>query len=385
MTFLDILAAAGQTLLLAAFCFVVVCLLTSFLRFQALARGGDRVEAGGGGQDVLLVHLVQWLGTAHREPVPFVVLLARPGPEERGDGDPADRCARVGERLRRAVRAGDVVLSYRDDVVALLMPMRRPAVAGVVRRLQAETAREGWHLRFGAACHPEDGARAAELRSRAEAALAGADSVVEGPAWPPGASPPAAPTVTGHASLAASDQKALLDELTGVLQEQRLGPALQKYVAQFRREDQPVAVIVLDIDGLHRYNNQYGTKTGDRLLRHVADFLQKITREEDLIARHDGDQFVLALSATTAQALAIAQRILNGLRRTPIEGGGLGLRLTATLGVAAFPDHGLVAKELFQSAQQALQAAKAKGRNQCLLFQDSMKKPVHIGADSDAF
>ena len=117
----------------------------------------------------------------------------------------------------------------------------------------------------------------------------------------------------------------------------------------------------------------------------MADYLQSSTREAELIARYEGDQFVIALSATAPQALTVAQRILTGLRRASFEGGGSGLRLTATLGVAAFPDHGLTAKELFASAQAALKAAKAKGRNQCLLYQEPRTRPDQIGRASDAF
>jgi diguanylate cyclase (GGDEF)-like protein len=122
-----------------------------------------------------------------------------------------------------------------------------------------------------------------------------------------------------------------------VLQASRLGPALQKFVAQCRRENRPVSVVCLDVDGLRRYNDQYGRRTGDRLLRAVADLLQRITREEDLIARYEEDQFVLALSATPAQALAEAQRLLNGLRRSTFQIEGYSLRLTASLGVAGAP------------------------------------------------
>lgn len=387
MTLPEILAAAGQALLLAALCFVAVCLLTSFLRFQALARRAAG-ETGASGPDALLVRLAQELGTAHRDPGPRVVLLARPGPESRGAmpaGEAPVLAARIADRLVKAVRREDAVFPYHDDTVALLLPMRRSAADQLVRRLQAETKGEGWSLRFGAAAYPEDGERAADLRRQAEAALAAAETVALGPAWAPGATPPAPLSGAAHAGTTGPDAKGLLDELTGVLLESRMETALQKYVAQCRREDRPVAMIAVDIDGLRRYNEQYGQAAGDRLLRHVADHLQACTREEDIIARHGGDQFVVALSATAGQALAIAQRVLTGLRRRPVEGGGLSLRMTASLGVAAFPEHGLVAKDLFQAAQLALQAAKAKGRNQALLFQDTLRKPQQVGADSDTF
>ena len=402
MTTLTILTALGQALLMAALTFVVVCLVISYLRFAGLTRR-LHTESDLPGSDALRVRVAQGLGTAHRNPEPLTIVLMAPAAgtnarEEHGAEETAELFGLVEQRLRSLVRKRDVVMRYRENEFALLLQARRTAADGLVRRLLTEMARTPYRLtsgvpttlalQAGAASFPEDGTRAHELCNKADAALAAAVPNATGPTWPPGSAAPSQPPHPAHlgpTEPGQTDQKHLLDELTGVLMEKHLGTAMQKYVAQYRRDDRPAAILCLDVDQLSRYNDQYGRATGDRLLKQMADYLQRSTREADLIARYDGDQFVIALSATAPQALAIAQRILTGLRRASFEGGGSGLRLTATLGVAAFPDHGLTAKELFATAQMALKAAKAKGRNQCLLHQESRTRPDQIGKASDAF
>lgn len=401
MTPLTILTALGQALLIAALTFGVVCGFISHLRYAGLTRRLHEASEGTG-SDALRVRVAQWLGTAHRNPEPLIILLVTPADAAAlaAQHTPADVAELLGlaeQRLRELVRKSDAVLRYHDQVFALLLKARRSHADLLARRLLADAARNPYrlasgapatlNLMAGAAAFPEDGSRAQELCAKAEAALATATHGA-GPAWPPGTTAPSPPGHAAHLGPAESgqqDQRHLLDELTGVLMEKHLGTAMQKYVAQYRREDRPVAILCLDMDQLRRYNDQYGRATGDRLIRQMADYLQRCTREADLIARYEGDQFVIALSATANQALAVAQRILTGLRRATFEGGGAGLRLTATLGVAAFPDHGLTAKELFTSAQAALKAAKAKGRNQCLLHQEVRAKADQVGAASDSF
>ena len=280
----------------------------------------------------------------------------------------------------------------------LLLLAGRSVVGSIVSRVLDEVVKEAFRipngptvrleLVGGAAAYPEDGDRAALLRTKAETALQLARSTGSSPQWPPdpvAASVPAPLAHSGSSEESGPDPRTLLDPLTGVLAENQLGSALQKYVAQCRRDERPVSVICLDVDFLRRYNDQYGRRTGDQLLKHVADYLKQHTREQDLIARHAGDQFVLAMPANPTHALAVGQRLWSGLRRTAFEGSGPGLRMTVTLGVASFPDHGLIGRELFESAQLALRVAKSKGRNQCLMFQEAMRKMAAAEHAGDAF
>lgn len=398
---LAFLIAAGQIVLVVGLCFGLICLLISHLRFQSLTRQAHvAVEEGAvEGGDAFQLHIAQHLGTAHRNPAPFTVMLLAPErwhtvAEQYGRDAALEVVGLLEQRARRAVRRGDLVLRFREDVVALLLEASRTAAQAIGERVVKTCTRDacklgsGLVLRVnavaGAAAYPEDGDRAGELRAKAESALQHARVEGRSPQWPPDPAAPQLPQRPAHTGVV-DEQKPLLDELTGVLQESHLGNALQKYVARYWREDLPVSLLCLDVDYLRRYNDQYGRKTGDQLLRSVADFLQRSTREDDLIARWAGDQFVVALQGTGAHALGVAQRVWAAIRKTSFVGIGPGLRLTVTIGVSNVPDHGSTARHLFEAAQIALRVAKTKGRNQVLVYHHDMRQLQVAQQSIDAF
>lgn len=399
-TFSDLVSAAGQILLVMAACFALACLVISHLRYQSMTREAQVVvEEGSAAGDAFLVHVAQRLGTVHRNPSPFTVMLVSPErwhavAEQYGHDLAVELTGQLEQRLRAGLRRGDLAVRFREDVVALLLEARRAAAGAIGRRILEAGAHDAFKLSSGlilraravagAAAYPEDGDRAGALRAKAESALQHARVVGDSPQWPPDTVAPQLPVRAAHQGVD-DDQKPLVDELTGVLQDDRLGTALQKYVARCRNNDVPVSILCLDVDYLRRYNDHYGRKTGDQLLRSVADFLQRQTREDDLIARWAGDQFVMAVPATGQEGLAVAQRLWSAIRRTPFAGVGPGLRLTVTIGVSAFPEHGGQARQLFEAAQLALRVAKSKGRNQCLLYDESMRQ-MKVAKDTiDAF
>lgn len=398
----ELLKAVLYALLFGGGVFLVCCVAVSHLRFQALTHSlhpPAPVEDSGVAAQRLEAEIVRRMATVHRTPPPFVVVLVEI-PElaavraHQGEADAQVLFETCVARLRSAVRAGDHVQSMGANTVGLVLSAGRPVAARIAARLTNVMNGEPLRApgvpslraaaRLGVACFPEEGDKASVLRAKAVAQLE--EAVLAAGSGAAGAADVSVDQAHRHAGASeGEEQTPLLDELTGVLQESRMSAALQKYVAQYRREDLPVAMFCLDVDYLRRYNEQYGRRTGDQLLRHVADYLKAHTREQDLIARHAGDQFVVTLQATTAQGLAVAQRVWTGLRKTAFEGSGPGLRLTATVGVSGYPEHGSSARELFEAAQLALMAGKAKGRNACLLFQPSMRRLAGSGEAGDAF
>lgn len=402
MTPTEILAALGQTVLVAGVVFVVLVLLASHLRYQALTRGTARAPGGGADQreDAFQLRIAHHLGTAHRNPPPFSVMLVSPERwhtlvDQYGAPRLAELLSQMEQRAVGLIRRRDAVMQFRDDAIGLVIRAGRDAANGIGRRVVAAMAKDPYRLEsglllrvtpvIGAAAYPEDGDRAGALRAKAEAALQHARVEGTSPQWPPDTVAPAPAAAIGHTGVADEEQKPLLDEPTGVLQESRMEMALQKYVAQCRRDDVPVSILCLDVDYLRRYNDQYGRRTGDQLLRQVADFLKASTRESDLIARHSGDQFLLAVACKPAEGIAVAQRLWMGVRRMAFAAGGPGLRLTVTIGVAGFPDHGGVARLLYERAQLALRVAKSKGRNQCLVYSQDLEDSQGGRGGHDAF
>lgn len=388
----------GQSLLVAALCFAVLALLSSHLRFQLMTRRAQNVKAPGpAARSAFELRIAQQLGTAHRNPAPFAIARITPAGwahlrELHGAAVPPELMDGIERRLRETVRESDIVMRLKEDELGVLIRTSRTAGNEVIRRvIQALSATpitlaSGLSIRVdalaGLAAYPEDGDRAPDLYAKAESALEQARARGRGWHWPESTVAPELPAPAAHVG-EPEDTAPMLDELTGVLRLERLGTALQKFVAARRRDELPVSVLVLDVDSLRRYNQQYGREMGDALLRGFAQFLQKNTRERDLIARWAEDQFLVALDCSPERALGVAQRLWTGVRKTSF--GRAGLRLTVTIGIAGWPGHSGHARGLFEEAQLALRVGKSKGRNQCVLFDPEMRKLKVAAAPVEVF
>ena len=392
------LTIVSQALLVAAASFVVLTGLASHLRYQSLTRKARDIKTPGpAARSAFELRIAQQLGTVHRNPAPFAIARITPAGrtallELHGAEAMNELMQGLEQRLRTAVRGTDVVMRLQEDEVGLLVCANRAASDNVMQRVlhtlssSPITVRSGLSIRVdalaGLAAYPVDGNRANDLYAKAEAALDRARERGQGWHWPESTVAPDLPAAAAHVG-EPDDTAPILDELTGVLRAERLGTALQKFVAARRRDDLAVSVLVLDVDLLRRYNHQYGREMGDALLRGVAQFLQKNTRERDLIARWAEDQFVIALDCDPTTALATAQRLWNGARKPSF--GRAGLRLTVTIGVAGWPGHAGHARGLFEEAQLALRVGKSKGRNQCVLFEPEMRKLKVAAAPVEIF
>ncbi len=396
---LEWLTILGQALLAAAVSFAVLALLVSHLRFQAMTSRAQVAKVPGpAAQSAFELQITRQLATAHRNPAPFFVARIAPAHwaqlrDLHGAQALAELMQRIESRLKESIRATDVLLRLADDEAGLLIHASRAIGETVIKRVLDTLSAtpialaSGLSIRVdavaGLASYPEDGDRASVLCERAGAALQKARATARGWVWADGAgAAPASPPkpVAGDAE---GDRTALLDELTGVLHADRVETALQKFVAARRRDDLPVAVLVFDIDSLRRYNQQYGRGTGDVLLRGVAQFLQSNSRQPDLIARLGEDQFLLVLDCGADAAFAVAQRLWAAVRK--VSFGPAALRITITIGVAAWPEHSGHARGLLDDAQLALRVGKEKGRNQCVLFDVSMRRLKAAAAPTESF
>ena len=136
---------------------------------------------------------------------------------------------------------------------------------------------------------------------------------------------------------------------------------LHDLISRGRRAEQPFAVLAIDLDGFKPINDRHGHATGDAVLAAVGERLQHSVRAMDTIARMGGDEFLLLVNgemAGTDEALrAYAARIRQSLM-DPISVGGHSLSIGASVGVAAFPRHGLDAQALLREADLAMYRAK---------------------------
>jgi len=145
-------------------------------------------------------------------------------------------------------------------------------------------------------------------------------------------------------------------------------------IAQNRRSGSVLAVMFLDLDHFKTINDTLGHTTGDELLLIVADRLRAAVREEDTVARLGGDEFTLLVGGLREidDAARVAEKVLQAFQE-PLRLGGRDLIVTASIGVALFPDDGNDAETLLRNADNALYRAKELGRDNYQLCTPQLK------------
>ncbi len=158
------------------------------------------------------------------------------------------------------------------------------------------------------------------------------------------------------------------DGLTGVSNRRMFDQVLVREWGSAYRNQQPLSVIMLDIDYFKEYNDHYGHQAGDDCLRRVAGLLDAVAaRPRDLVARYGGEEFVLVLPETSAEAAyAMAERCSAALQSEmiPHSGSHVGEYLTVSLGVTTIvPQESDEQNEFMAEVDRLLYVAKREGRN----------------------
>ncbi|HBT55994.1 MAG TPA: hypothetical protein DEA92_02440, partial [Pseudomonas sp.] len=164
-------------------------------------------------------------------------------------------------------------------------------------------------------------------------------------------------------------QMARQDPLTGLGNRALLESELDRMILRGQRSPTGFALLYIDLDYFKQINDTFGHGLGDLLLAVIANRLRRTMRQDDLIARIGGDEFVALLNDLhdPNDAALIASKIIHTLSE-PITLSGHHLLVSASVGIATFPGHGATAAELLQHADQALYRAKANGRNGYAFF-----------------
>jgi diguanylate cyclase (GGDEF)-like protein len=171
--------------------------------------------------------------------------------------------------------------------------------------------------------------------------------------------------------LEATKQQANVDELTGLYNRRFLEEYARKLLAMARRKDQPLGVIMMDLDHFKTFNDVYGHETGDRILRHFAKTASRAIREANLAARYGGEEFLVLLPETGSEScMLVAERIRHAVERMVVPSGTEKPlpQVTVSLGIAIYPEHGHGFEEVVQAADKALYESKRAGRNRSTLY-----------------
>lgn len=356
-------------------CFVLIAAVASYLRFEFMMQPPDEGDGEVDATELFQMQVLRRMGTGTRAPDPFCLLFIRFRPEEMPDPD----LEALALAIRTVVRSTDLVHPTPEGYLALVVDVSRTAHGAVIERLRSTLEQKGaprTAQQIAGVCYPETSGRFHELVDTAHQAWkdlgteGGVRMVPEG--------------VDAEAEEELSDaEKALLDDLTGILKPDHLVSALQKFVARMRKDAKPVSLLYLDVDYLERYNRHYGREGGDAILRQLGKIIETRFRETDLVGRYDGEEFLIAAPGRAADGLKAAQRIVAAIKKQNFLFGSTKLKITASIGVAGFPEHGTVAKELFDSASAALLAAKSRGRGNAMAYEEGMPVPDELDQSSE--
>lgn len=167
--------------------------------------------------------------------------------------------------------------------------------------------------------------------------------------------------------------QALHDELTGLPNRRLLYDRLKVAIAEAARYGWHVAVLFMDLDDFKQVNDSYGHAIGDQLLIAIAGRISKEVREIDTVSRLGGDEYALILPILEdcEQARPVAERIRQALEKEIILE-GIALKITASIGIACFPQDGQEIAELINRADIAMYQSKTAGRNQVQFWDRSM-------------
>ncbi|MBF0128138.1 MAG: diguanylate cyclase [Magnetococcales bacterium] len=166
------------------------------------------------------------------------------------------------------------------------------------------------------------------------------------------------------------------DPLTTLPNRQLFNDRLQQALAQGRRHNQMVGVMLFDLDHFKQINDTLGHAAGDQLLKEVARRLNSCIRESDTIARLGGDEFTAVITNITEaeQVAKVARKILKSLSRKIHLNAGKAA-ISSSIGVSLYPRDGDVMAELLDKADQALYRAKNAGRNNVQFYSKTTCAP----------
>lgn len=176
------------------------------------------------------------------------------------------------------------------------------------------------------------------------------------------------------------------DMLTGLPNRLLLLDRMEQALASAARRGKKAAVMCLDIDRFKQINDTYGHATGDACLKQVAERMKSRLRAEDTVARSGGEEFTIVVGDLVAadDATRLVEDLLTGLRK-PLVADHYPIDVTASIGIAMYPEHGMDAAALWRNADAAMYRVKRSGGNDWALVSEEISRSTTEANELEMF
>jgi diguanylate cyclase (GGDEF)-like protein len=174
-----------------------------------------------------------------------------------------------------------------------------------------------------------------------------------------------------------SRELSITDGLTGLYNQMHFFELLARETKNSQRHDLSFTLIIFDVDHFKNFNDHNGHLRGSETLKQIGDIMKGKFRATDLLAKYGGDEFVVILPQTDkVGAYLAAERLREGIEKRAFPGAEtqpLG-RITISIGLASYPEHGRSDDEILNRADKALYFAKESGRNRTIIYNETFEK-----------
>ncbi len=175
--------------------------------------------------------------------------------------------------------------------------------------------------------------------------------------------------------------QAIRDPLTGLFNRRYMEETLEREISRASRQKLIVGVIMIDLDHFKLFNDTYGHKAGDVMLKEVGRFLQTNVRKEDIACRYGGEEFIVIMIGASHDIIyQRAESLRKNVKNiSPEYEGNILKNITLSIGVAIYPDHGETGENIIRAADIALYKSKHEGRDRVTIAhtEESLKFPDH--------
>jgi diguanylate cyclase len=164
------------------------------------------------------------------------------------------------------------------------------------------------------------------------------------------------------------ESKAMIDPLTQVFNRGTYNMEIVQMIKKFKRYKSPAALIIVDIDHFKKFNDNYGHKAGDDVLKIVASLIKDAVRDTDMVFRYGGEEFVVLFNKLDLKnALTVAEKVRVQVESHHLKTNATVLNITVSIGLSCFKE-GDIETSVFERADKALYQGKQNGRNRVELL-----------------